>query len=189
MSRFIPKDIPGDPWVALAPYRAFAIRSNSDEPVYLKFGKGHGLFLSIVPSGGNRLINILDYQTGDQSFVGKISENESVFLGRSADCGLKILHAIISRRHLEMRSEGNILIIRDLGSTNGTSCHSDQKHFDIDQYLADRPLGQAEEMTLDWIHEYFGPTLDDFLRRYSANSIKKDDSNNELNDHGTDPNI
>jgi hypothetical protein len=68
-----------------------------------------------------------------------------------------------------MRLEGNIVLLKDLGSTNGTFIAPDTPHFDIVRYIDANPLDGGEDRTLDSIHEQFGPTLDDFLRSYSQN--------------------
>ncbi|OVE75634.1 hypothetical protein BVX98_07250 [bacterium F11] len=62
--------------------------------------------------------------------------------------------------------------MKDLGSTNGTCVYKDNVSFDIDEYLNQHPLDQKKEGTLDWIHEEFGPTLDDFLLTYSKENKK-----------------
>jgi hypothetical protein len=63
---------------------------------------------------------------------------------------------------------GNILMVKDLGSTNGSYFHTQCEHFDIDSYVESHPPKDAADSTLDAIHEAFGPTLDDFLKDYLA---------------------
>jgi len=45
---------------------------------------------------------------------------ERAVLGRAADCDLVVADARVSRRHAELRREGNCFLLADLGSTNGT---------------------------------------------------------------------
>jgi hypothetical protein len=47
--------------------------------------------------------------------------DERVVIGRAEDCGLRLAHPLVSRRHAEIepRSDGSF-VIRDLGSRNGT---------------------------------------------------------------------
>jgi EAL domain-containing protein (putative c-di-GMP-specific phosphodiesterase class I) len=47
-------------------------------------------------------------------------ESSPFIIGRSDDCNLKLIDKRISRHHGEMRMGGDLLWIRDLGSTNGT---------------------------------------------------------------------
>lgn len=41
-------------------------------------------------------------------------------LGRREDCQIRIPLANVSRQHCELRVEGNSVLVRDLGSSNGT---------------------------------------------------------------------
>ena len=41
-------------------------------------------------------------------------------LGRSRDCDLRVSDLNVSRRHAEIREQGDRWILVDLGSTNGT---------------------------------------------------------------------
>jgi hypothetical protein len=43
-----------------------------------------------------------------------------VTLGRSRDCGCVLAEPSVSRRHAELRREGERWLLRDLGSRNGT---------------------------------------------------------------------
>jgi Protein of unknown function (DUF3662)/Inner membrane component of T3SS, cytoplasmic domain len=46
-------------------------------------------------------------------------EKSSVVIGRSKDCDIRVPDPNVSRRHAELRQEGNAYWILDLGSTNG----------------------------------------------------------------------
>jgi len=41
-------------------------------------------------------------------------------LGRHSDCNHQIWHPMVSRRHCEIRQNGDTFLIRDLKSSNGT---------------------------------------------------------------------
>lgn len=41
-------------------------------------------------------------------------------IGRGRDAGLMIAHPMVSRQHCELFEEDGLLMVRDLGSTNGT---------------------------------------------------------------------
>jgi adenylate cyclase len=43
-----------------------------------------------------------------------------LIVGRAPTCDLPVFHPTISRRHAELTSDGNVLSLRDLGSSNGT---------------------------------------------------------------------
>lgn len=49
-----------------------------------------------------------------------LSEAETVTLGRSSDCDLRLPDADTSRRHARIAFEGGRFVVRDLASTNGT---------------------------------------------------------------------
>jgi pSer/pThr/pTyr-binding forkhead associated (FHA) protein len=45
---------------------------------------------------------------------------QAQFLGRGAQCDLRLEDPSVSRRHAELRAAGDRLELRDLGSSNGT---------------------------------------------------------------------
>jgi hypothetical protein len=167
LAKFVPKSVPDADWIALLPNRDYALRADKTDIVQIRFGTGQGVFLSIAPAPAGRLVVGLDYESGDQTLLAKMPEGQPIVVGRISECLIKIMHAIVSRRHAQMRLQSNIVILRDLGSTNGTFVAPGTPHFDIARYIENYPLEGAEDRTLDNIHEQFGPTLDDFLRSYS----------------------
>lgn len=172
MAKFSPKDLPADAWQRLPANRPFAFRANTEDTLYFRFGQGHGVYISVTPAIAGRAVNIVNIDTSESTLAGKVPDNEAVLIGRTSECAIKIMHAIISRHHLKLEMNGNVLQVEDVGSTNGTFFMSELKFFDIDEYLATHPVEGAEERTLDTIHELFGPTLNDFLRRYSEKKGK-----------------
>ncbi|MEU3347723.1 DUF1707 and FHA domain-containing protein [Streptomyces sp. NPDC006700] len=42
-------------------------------------------------------------------------------IGRDPACGLRLTHETVSRVHAELRHQGGMWVLRDLGSTNGTT--------------------------------------------------------------------
>lgn len=46
-----------------------------------------------------------------------------IVLGRASSCDIAITHQSISRRHLRLWREGNVFLVEDLGSQNGTKLH------------------------------------------------------------------
>lgn len=168
-SSFIPQIIPAESWKQLTPNKAYAVRSNLGETVYFKFGPG-GVYLAVMSSPQpGRVLSTIDIAKGTPALVGKMVEGEQGCIGRGSDCTVKINHAIMSRRHLEINLHGNILVIKDLGSTNGTAIYTENILLDIEDYIENHPPEKAAESTIDEYREAFGPALDDFLKKYSEN--------------------
>ncbi len=174
MPDFIPAGTNEEAWKLLAPHRFYAVRAPQDEDVHLRFGLSHGIYLSVARTEApGRVINNIEFEAGNPELLGQLPENTTVVIGRVSECSIKILHAIVSRHHLELRLEGNILLLRDMGSTNGTYIHEDNRFFDIEEYIEFHPVEKPADSTLDEIHEAFGPELADFLTRFKE-SKKKD---------------
>jgi pSer/pThr/pTyr-binding forkhead associated (FHA) protein len=47
-------------------------------------------------------------------------ERDSIVIGRSGDCDFQIPLAVVSRRHCKVSRKGGRLVVKDLGSSNGT---------------------------------------------------------------------
>ncbi len=168
MPRIVPKDTPEAAWHQLPPNKDFAIRSTKEDVINIRLGQGQGVFLMIAPIQLElRAVHSINFEHGEPVVLAKLNDKENTIVGRTSECRVKIIHAIVSRQHLMLRFDGTILVVRDMGSTNGTYCHNANVCFDIGDYLAAHPIDKAGESTLDQIHEVFGPTLDDFLTRYS----------------------
>ena len=171
---FVPKETLGDEWHRLESGRAYAVRCRKEDEVYLRFGQGLGLYLAILNAPNGRVINSLDYETGDRVVLGKLTESAPTVLGRTSQSGLVLMHAMVSRQHVEFLFEKGILLVKDLGSTNGTYCFKTPVFFDVDRYLEAHPVETLQDQTADRVHEEFGFEIDDFLRHYSQ---KKETSN------------
>ncbi|MBN2024841.1 MAG: FHA domain-containing protein [Pirellulales bacterium] len=57
---------------------------------------------------------------GGKASKGEVSLTPPTVLGRSRDAGLAVGHPMISRRHCEVIEQNGLLMVRDLGSLNGT---------------------------------------------------------------------
>src|SRR5215213_2967491 len=67
-----------------------------------------------------------------------------LIVGRAPTCDLPVFHPTISRRHAELTSDGTILSLRDLGSSNGTFVNGakiERGHATIDDLLAFGKVG------------------------------------------------
>lgn len=90
----------------------------------------------------------------------------------------------VSRKHLEMKKEGNVVYIRDLGSKNGTFI--DGKKLSPETWTK---LSNSNKVTLssdyafNWL-EVFPSVIEDETRILSSNAEIKDDSTRILNHQG-----
>ena len=75
----------------------------------------------------------LSGQLDPSSPVRRISINTSPFIvGRRADCPLSLSTNSVSKQHAELFQDGERLVLRDLGSTNGTYVNGEKLHDAID---------------------------------------------------------
>ncbi len=167
MTTLVPKGVKEESWRPLVQLRDYAVLCNPGESVFFKFGAGRGLYVGIDPSSVGRIVNSLDFENGDPSLLGKLAPNVKAIIGRTGDATIKVMHAMISRTHLELTLKGNVLVVKDCGSTNGTYIHTENPHFDIHEYLEHHPLGSAPGDTLNWVQVTFGVGITDFLKDYS----------------------
>lgn len=57
---------------------------------------------------------------GGEAQAGEYPLKLPVIIGRSRGVDLKLAHPLVSRKHCELYEENNQLVVRDLGSLNGT---------------------------------------------------------------------
>lgn len=197
VDRLIPKETPDTDWERLVAFKPYAVLCSEDQYIYIKIGAGRSFYLSVSTFKGDyRVMNSLQYDSGDESLLFKIPPKSMMILGRSVDSTIKIMHSIVSRKHAEIFLDGNILVIRDLGSTNGTYVYKENIYFSIEDYLEHHPLDQTASETLDEVHQMFGPELDDFLRFFISHkqseplesnivnkSEQKEEENHEPSNH------
>ncbi len=55
----------------------------------------------------------------DKGLVEELEDGTPLVVGRQEGCGLRLLHASISRKHCEITLLGSILNVQDLGSAHG----------------------------------------------------------------------
>jgi len=164
--------IPEEHWHQLKANRLYAIKCDGDVPAHLRFGIG-GLFLAInVGEDKERILNSVNVGDGTMTEITRFKQGKVLALGRSSECQIRISHPILSRKHIEIETFGDVLAVKDLGSTNGTYCFSENFFFDIADYLARHPTQQNAESTIDEVHEIFGTGIDEFLKKYSESNYK-----------------
>ncbi len=167
MEEFNPKGVPEEHWHQLKGNRAYAIKCDEDRIVHLRFGIG-GLFIAVGKGEEKELIvSSINLADGNLTEVARFGQNKIMTLGRSSDCQIRISHPILSRKHVELSVEGNVLVVKDLGSTNGSFCHSENFFFDIEDYISKHVGSDSPDSTMDEIHEAFGPPINDFLKKRS----------------------
>ncbi len=174
MPRHLPKAIEDSKWKLFTGQRVYAMRSHSDDFIVLRLGMGKAFYLEIAPlNNDSRVLNSIDYETGAVDLLMKLQEGLPLAIGRASPCTVKILHPYVSRQHIELTIQGDILLVKDLGSVNGSYYNTNNFCFDVDKYLDSHPVKLSKDGTLDALHEAFGPTLDDFLKLYSEKKESK----------------
>src|SRR4051812_48982902 len=95
--------------------------------------------------------------------------NESTVIGRGQQADIQVIDEGISRRHAEIVHEGENILIRDLGSTNGTYCNGDK----ITSYqLSDGDKIQVGSTTI--LKFTFHDSLDESFQRQMYESALRD---------------
>lgn len=69
--------------------------------------------------------------TGDRTWSIDLKNLDQATIGRDESCALFIDSSNVSRRHAEVQQRGDVFLLKDLGSTNGTWVHGQQ----IDQHI------------------------------------------------------
>src|SRR5690349_12574062 len=49
----------------------------------------------------------------------ELNPTETVYVGRGLECAIRTDDGMVSRRHAQMRMEGGVFVVEDLGSANG----------------------------------------------------------------------
>jgi pSer/pThr/pTyr-binding forkhead associated (FHA) protein len=62
----------------------------------------------------------------------------SATIGRSSECDCMVTHPSVSRRHAELRREGEGWLLRDLGSRNGTRVNGMRVTEEVEVRLGDQ---------------------------------------------------
>jgi FHA domain len=171
---FIPKSVPDAEWKQLYSNRAYAVRCREDDQIYFRLGSGKSFYLSISsikPQGW--VISSIQFESGEGGLLHNLAEGTLLKLGRSPEAQVKIMHAIISRNHLELELRNSILTVKDLGSVNGTYCYVGASFFDIEEYLEAQSNAKGDDLNSDEVHQVFGVGLDDFLKNYREKKEKK----------------
>ncbi len=100
-------------------------------------GKGELLVAGEIVGGpGGHAAGSLLLPDGSRVAVG----DEPVTIGRHADCDVVLEDSNVSRRHAEVRRQGEEYVVTDLGSTNGTKVNGAR--------IKQQPLADGDEVTL-----------------------------------------
>jgi len=94
---------------------------------------------------------------------------ESTVIGRGQQADIQVIDEGISRRHAEIVHEGENIVIRDLGSTNGTYCNGDKI---ATHQLSDGDKIQVGSTTI--LKFTFHDSLDESFQRQMYESALRD---------------
>ena len=94
---------------------------------------------------------------------------ESTVIGRGQQADIQVIDEGISRRHAEIVHEGEAIVIRDLGSTNGTYCNGDKI---TNHQLSDGDKIQVGSTTI--LKFTFHDSLDESFQRQMYESALRD---------------
>ena len=95
--------------------------------------------------------------------------NESTVIGRGQQADIQVIDEGISRRHAEIVHEGEAIVIRDLGSTNGTYCNGEKIS---NHQLSDGDKIQVGSTTI--LKFTFHDSLDESFQRQMYESALRD---------------
>ena len=95
--------------------------------------------------------------------------SESTVIGRGQQADIQVIDEGISRRHAEIVHEGEHIVIRDLGSTNGTYCNGDRITM---HQLSDGDKIQVGSTTI--LKFTFHDSLDESFQRQMYESALRD---------------
>jgi len=94
---------------------------------------------------------------------------ESTVIGRGQQADIQVIDEGISRRHAEIKHEGEQILIRDLGSTNGTYCNGEKI---TEHALSDGDKIQVGSTTI--LKFTFHDSLDESFQRQMYESALRD---------------
>jgi len=100
---------------------------------------GQGEFLvagELVEGPGGHATGALSLPDGSRVRLGE----EPVTIGRTPECDVVLSDTNVSRRHAEVRRQGEDFVLIDLGSTNGSKVNGAR--------VREQPLNDGDEITL-----------------------------------------
>ena len=120
MPKIFPSQIPAEAWLRLSSDREYPVRLTNADPVYLRLGGDLASYVAITRNEKGLFLMSVAHGNGDLAVIAPVQEGKDLVLGRVPQSDLPVPHAAVSRRHLQVRVDGEKVVLRDLGSTNGT---------------------------------------------------------------------
>lgn len=119
-------DLHADHTITLAKVDPLQDALGTEDDVVVNFGD--------LPSGSASLVVRSGSQAGDSLSLSATLTR----LGRGSECEISLDDITVSRRHAEIRREGNHYVVRDAGSLNGTYLNNTR--------IDEAPLAQGDEL-------------------------------------------
>ena len=108
-------------------------------------------------------------------------EDDSLLVGRSADCGLQVKDHFVSRKHLKIAKKGERIFIKDLNSRNGTFVNGEPIRPGLEIELPEG-VPVVVGMTVLCFGEGCAEEIQDFLGSIDVSSLEPEEAEGPAED-------
>jgi 3',5'-cyclic-nucleotide phosphodiesterase len=108
-------------------------------------------------------------------------EDDSLLVGRSADCGLQVKDHFVSRKHLKITRKGERIFIKDLNSRNGTFVNGEPIRPGLEIELPEG-VPVVVGMTVLCFGERCAEEIQDFLGSIEVSSLESEEAEGPAED-------
>jgi pSer/pThr/pTyr-binding forkhead associated (FHA) protein len=108
-------------------------------------------------------------------------EDDSLLVGRSADCGLQVKDHFVSRKHLKITKKGERIFIKDLNSRNGTFVNGEPIRPGLEIELPEG-VPVVVGMTVLCFGEGCAEEIQDFLGSIDVSSLEPEEAEGPAED-------
>ena len=108
-------------------------------------------------------------------------EQDSLLVGRAADCGLQVKDQFVSRKHLKITRKGERIFIKDLNSRNGTFVNGEPIHPGLEVELQEG-VPVVVGMTVLCFGEGCAEEIQDFLGSIDVSSLEPEEAEGPAED-------